>query len=119
MSEETLGRVDSESPPAKTLSRAQSQSSKRKSQGGENDAGLLRRLSRTLSGALASGGYTNNDDDRYSDMQQESRAESWHMMDQVRALKEQADRDQNKARKLGITWKNLTVKGVGADAAFN
>lgn len=48
-----------------------------------------------------------------------SKANTWHLMSEVKANQERSERDQLKARKLGITWKNLTVKGVGAEAAFN
>lgn len=40
-------------------------------------------------------------------------------MPDVKNYAERGEKDHLKARKLGITWKNLTVKGVGSDAAFN
>lgn len=43
----------------------------------------------------------------------------WSMAPELRAFKQQGEKDQVKGRKLGLTWKNLTVKGIGADAAFN
>lgn len=46
-------------------------------------------------------------------------ANDWAMMPELRGKKQQAEKDQLKGRKLGVTWKNLTVKGVGADAAIN
>lgn len=48
-----------------------------------------------------------------------SGAEDWKMMPEIRAQQEQGTKDGIKGRKLGVTWKNLTVKGVGADAAIN
>ncbi|MCJ1469671.1 hypothetical protein MMC07_008307 [Pseudocyphellaria aurata] len=48
-----------------------------------------------------------------------SKAETWNLMPELKANQEQNVRDQLKGRKLGVTWKNLTVKGVGADAAIN
>lgn len=48
-----------------------------------------------------------------------SKANTWHLMPELKANRKRSERDQLKARKLGITWKNLTVKGVGAEAAFN
>lgn len=48
-----------------------------------------------------------------------SKANTWHLMPEVKAIQGRSERDRLKARKLGITWKNLTVKGVGAEAAFN
>jgi ATP-binding cassette subfamily G (WHITE) protein 2 (SNQ2) len=44
---------------------------------------------------------------------------NWSMMPDIRAFANQSDKDHVKGRKLGVTWKNLTVKGVGADAAIN
>lgn len=43
----------------------------------------------------------------------------WKMMPDIRAFQDQGEKDQIKQRRLGVTWKNLTVKGVGADAAIN
>jgi ABC-type multidrug transport system ATPase subunit len=43
----------------------------------------------------------------------------WHMMPDIRAVQDQGEKDHVKQRKLGVTWKNLTVKGIGADAAIN
>ncbi|KAI5263415.1 putative Brefeldin A resistance protein [Aureobasidium subglaciale] len=42
----------------------------------------------------------------------------WHDMPEVRAIRH-ADGSRPVHRKLGVTWTNLTVKGVGADACFN
>ena len=43
-------------------------------------------------------------------------ADDWELMPEVRAARDQGG---IKGRKLGVTWKDLTVKGVGADAAIN
>ncbi|RFU23967.1 hypothetical protein B7463_g12375, partial [Scytalidium lignicola] len=43
----------------------------------------------------------------------------WKLLEEVKAMKAQADSDSTKSRKLGVTWKNLCVKGIGADAAVN
>ncbi|KAL3419145.1 Brefeldin A resistance protein (ABC-2 type transporter) [Phlyctema vagabunda] len=48
-----------------------------------------------------------------------SLAEDWSLMPEVKAIQGQGEQDNHKERKLGLTWQNLTVKGVGADAAFN
>lgn len=48
-----------------------------------------------------------------------SKAETWDLMPEIKANQEQSERDHFKGRKLGVTWRNLNVKGVGADAAFN
>jgi ATP-binding cassette subfamily G (WHITE) protein 2 (SNQ2) len=47
-----------------------------------------------------------------------SKAEDWAMMPDVRHYQKQNNKSHFKGRKLGVTWKNLNVKGVGADAAF-
>jgi ATP-binding cassette subfamily G (WHITE) protein 2 (SNQ2) len=43
----------------------------------------------------------------------------WSMIPDIRAMAQQSEQDNVKSRKLGVTWRNLTVKGVGADAAIN
>lgn len=43
-------------------------------------------------------------------------ADDWELMPEVRAAREEGGIT---GRKLGVTWKDLTVKGVGADAAIN
>jgi len=48
-----------------------------------------------------------------------SKAEDWKLMSDVRGFQKQDEKDHVKGRHLGVTWKDLTVKGVGADAAFN
>ncbi|KAL8708706.1 MAG: hypothetical protein Q9220_006431 [cf. Caloplaca sp. 1 TL-2023] len=65
-------------------------------------------------------------DDAYSmysegdlDLPPISKAEDWALMPDVKQYAERGEKDHLKSRKLGVTWKNLTVKGVGADAAFN
>ncbi len=48
-----------------------------------------------------------------------SKADDWEMMREVKLNQERGERDNLKGRKLGLTWNNLNVRGVGADAAFN
>lgn len=43
----------------------------------------------------------------------------WGMMPEIQAMKDQGEKDHVKRRDLGVTWRNLTVKGIGADAAIN
>ncbi|EHK99732.1 putative ABC transporter G family member 14 [Glarea lozoyensis 74030] len=47
--------------------------------------------------------------------------EQWRQMPEVKAIKGEDGRGNgpDKMRKLGLTWNNLTVKGVAADASFN
>ncbi|USW53289.1 Putative AAA+ ATPase domain, CDR ABC transporter, ABC-2 type transporter [Septoria linicola] len=43
----------------------------------------------------------------------------WSSMPEVSALNAGSDDPSSGARKLGITWQDLTIQGVGADASFN
>lgn len=58
-------------------------------------------------------------DNRREEKHSLSKVNTWHLMPELKANQIRSERDQLKARKLGITWKNLTVKGVGVEAAFN
>lgn len=42
----------------------------------------------------------------------------WSAMPEVRSIR-QSHGGKNASKRLGVTWKQLTVKGVGADASFN
>ncbi|KAJ5192616.1 hypothetical protein N7449_008758 [Penicillium cf. viridicatum] len=44
---------------------------------------------------------------------------TWHMAKELQAMKDRDELSGEKARKLGVTWQNLTVKGVSSDATFN
>lgn len=48
-----------------------------------------------------------------------SKASDWNLMPQVKEYYQRNEKDQFRGRKLGVTWTNLNVKGIGADAAFN
>ena len=81
-------------------------------------SGPFRQLSRTLSGhPLQTDQYTPMDDS--SSDKSISKAEDWKLMPQIKGFREQDEKDQLKGRRLGVTWRDLTVKGVGADAAIN
>ncbi|KAI6713789.1 hypothetical protein JHW43_003729 [Diplocarpon mali] len=54
-----------------------------------------------------------------SDEDEKARSDDWSMLPEVEAMYQQGEKDNVKGRKLGVTWTNLTVKGVGADAAFH
>lgn len=54
-----------------------------------------------------------------SDEESEEFTNDWSLMPELKGYKEQGKNDRHKSRKLGVTWTDLTVKGVGADAAFN
>ena len=53
-------------------------------------------------------------DDSESEAEQD---EAWDLPTELQKVQDQARRDNQKAKRLGVTWTNLTVKGVGADAA--
>lgn len=57
--------------------------------------------------------------EKLSDDDLVSKVNGWNLMPEIRRQQAQGERDGLKGRKLGVTWKNLTVKGAGADAAFN
>ncbi|KAM0207312.1 hypothetical protein ACHAQD_012104 [Fusarium lateritium] len=44
---------------------------------------------------------------------------TWHMAPEVQMMQERDEQGGEKPRKLGVSWTNLTVKGLGADAKFN
>lgn len=48
-----------------------------------------------------------------------SKADDWALMAETKAFQEIDELDQRKAKKLGVTWNNLNVKGLGAGAALN
>ncbi|KAJ5977309.1 hypothetical protein N7501_000651 [Penicillium viridicatum] len=41
------------------------------------------------------------------------------MAEELRVMKERDEQNGEKGRKLGVTWKNLTVKGLSSDATSN
>ncbi|TEA11023.1 Protein SNQ2 [Colletotrichum sidae] len=43
----------------------------------------------------------------------------WHMAAEVRALRQRAEQAGEKPRRLGVTWQNLTVKGLDSSATFS
>jgi ABC-type multidrug transport system ATPase subunit len=83
-------------------------------------------LARILSGASVLSKRQSNRSHRsnrvYDSSDEEDRepiAGDWSLMPEIKAFRQQGEKDQVKGRKLGVTWTNLTVKGVGADAAIN
>jgi hypothetical protein len=46
-------------------------------------------------------------------------SETWPITREVEILRQRSEADGGKLRKLGVTWNNLTVKGVSNDAVFN
>ncbi|KAH8798615.1 ABC-2 type transporter-domain-containing protein [Xylogone sp. PMI_703] len=84
---------------------------------GSRTGSFFRTLTKTSSRRSASH-HVNYDDSEDEGAPIRSNSD-WKLYDEVKGFKEQSDKDSAKPRKLGVTWKNLTVKGVGADAAIN
>ncbi|KUJ19547.1 putative Brefeldin A resistance protein [Mollisia scopiformis] len=70
--------------------------------------------SSVLSGRRKSRPYDDSDDEVGEPI-----AEDWSMMPEIKALQKQGEKDAVKHRKIGVTWRNLTVKGIASDAAIN
>lgn len=45
--------------------------------------------------------------------------EPWHMTEEVHQRNQRDEEAGQRARKLGVTWQNLTAKGIGRNATFN
>jgi hypothetical protein len=71
--------------------------------------------------SLSSGSSTERVDEDFTSTEKKSPTdiEAWPITREVRKLKDQSEADDGKLRKLGVTWKNLTIKGVNNDAVFN
>ncbi|KAI4824766.1 putative Brefeldin A resistance protein, partial [Aureobasidium sp. EXF-8845] len=67
---------------------------------------------------VSSPASSTSDKDLQSHHVDEKRRNEWEEMPEVRAIRH-GDGSKPVHRKLGVTWENLTVKGVGADACFN
>ncbi|KAF2090833.1 putative Brefeldin A resistance protein [Saccharata proteae CBS 121410] len=48
-----------------------------------------------------------------------SKAEDWSLMPEVKETQQKKEQDGIKGRKLGVTWTDLTVRGISSDASFN
>lgn len=55
---------------------------------------------------------------RYSFSSEEVPDDEWDLSTEVKKFSEQSENDKAKGKRLGVTWTDLTVKGVGADAAI-
>ncbi|KAK7519879.1 putative Brefeldin A resistance protein [Phyllosticta citriasiana] len=47
-----------------------------------------------------------------------TKADDWHMTEDVRRIKQDNYEDGARSIRLGVTWQNLTVKGISSDASF-
>ncbi|KAH6898033.1 putative ABC transporter [Thelonectria olida] len=43
----------------------------------------------------------------------------WRMAQELQSIKDRDEQGGEKPRKLGVTWQNLTITGIGSDASFN
>jgi ABC-type glutathione transport system ATPase component len=98
-----------ESPEGKTFARINSNS-----HGGGTNIFRTFTQSSAFSGRRQSRTRDDSDED-----DEPINADIWKLSPEVRAHQEQDEKDRVPGRKLGVTWTNLTVKGVGADAAIN
>ncbi|CAK4030884.1 ABC transporter [Lecanosticta acicola] len=77
---------------------------------------LYRTVSTALSRTFSAGRKSNDDrpEQDSSDGDEWTRkTEDWRMMDEIKEISK-----ASKDRKIGVTWKDLTVKGVGSDTAI-
>lgn len=58
-------------------------------------------------------------DDASSERSILGRAVEWNFLPQVKEVQQRDEKNHLRGRRLGVTWKNLNVKGIGADATFN
>jgi ATP-binding cassette subfamily G (WHITE) protein 2 (SNQ2) len=83
-----------------------------------SEGGILTRILSGASGYLPerqkSRAYDDSDEETPGISQSD-----WKMMPELQGIRDQEKKDQVKGRRLGVTWNNLTVKGIGADAAIN
>ncbi|KAF2479232.1 ABC transporter [Neohortaea acidophila] len=83
---------------------------------------IVRTISNALSRTFSNQSYHHEDaalSDSSIDEKSTTKAADWHMRDEVKAMAEQTEKDSGKERRLGVTWTNLIVKGIGADAALH
>jgi ABC-type multidrug transport system ATPase subunit len=57
--------------------------------------------------------------DIYNNNEMDNTSDSWSITDEVKKIKQRNESKDGKAKKLGITWQDLTVRGISSDAAFN
>jgi ABC-type glutathione transport system ATPase component len=82
--------------------------------------GLIRALTHNsiISERRKSKPYDESDEDEDAE-KAEPIASDWSLAPELRVIQQQGEKNGVKGRQLGVTWKSLTVKGVGADAAIN
>lgn len=86
------------------------------------NSGLIQKLSRTLSGGsqymrrVQSRRYDDSDDDE--EKTPISKADDWKMLAELQSYQDKDSNEHVKGRKLGVTWTNLMVKGVGVSCSI-
>jgi ATP-binding cassette, subfamily G (WHITE), member 2, SNQ2 len=89
---------------------------------GNNEGGIMSDLVQTFSmqstslAISASNRYAADIDDEDEPI---SKAEDWKLMPEIKGFKGQDAQDGKKERKLGITWSDLTVRGVATSTAVH
>ena len=68
-------------------------------------------------GSPCSSTQTIQDDSLLS--KENDRKDDWPIVQQVQVLQERTGSDGRRPKRLGVTWSNLTVKGISNDAIFN
>ncbi|RSL79968.1 hypothetical protein CEP51_006953 [Fusarium floridanum] len=65
------------------------------------------------------GRYATDMDDQVEKTFRDHNTTAWHMAPELQAMRDRDEQGGDKPRKLGVSWQNLTVKGIGSDATFN
>ncbi|KAL6357064.1 hypothetical protein LRP88_10681 [Fusarium phalaenopsidis] len=58
-------------------------------------------------------------DDEVEKTARDRNATTWHMAPELQTMRDRDEQGGDRPRKLGVSWRNLTVKGIGSDATFN
>jgi ABC-type glutathione transport system ATPase component len=53
------------------------------------------------------------------DNNMDNKTDGWSITEEVHKIRQWNETNGGKPKKLGVTWQNLTVKGISSDAAFN
>lgn len=65
------------------------------------------------------GRYTAEMDDKVEKTPHDHNTTTWHLAPELQTMRDRDEQAGDKPRKLGVSWQNLTVKGIGSDATFN
>lgn len=73
--------------------------------------GIWRTISRTFSGGQTAQPMNSSDEE----IEPIKKADTWKLMP---AVKDAKARDEPAGRRLGVTWKDVTIKGISSDTTF-